>query len=64
VRPGLALAASVNGKIEAVGEAYGEGGETRFSMIVPPGSFRRGRNRVEVFAVRGTMLQRLASAGG
>jgi Sulfatase len=63
VRPGLALAVSVNGRIEGVGEAYEEGGERRFSVIVPPGSFRRGANRVEVFAVRGTTLQRLASAG-
>lgn len=63
VRPGQALAVAVNGRIEGVGQAYDEGGQRRFSIIVPPRSLRRGANRVEVFAVRGTSLQRLASAG-
>jgi hypothetical protein len=64
VAAGLPLAVAVNGRIEAVGEAYKEGGEMRFGMIVPPSSLRQGSNRVEVFAVRGSnQLQRLGSAG-
>jgi hypothetical protein len=63
VRAGLPLAVAVNGVIEGVGESYDEGGQRRFSVIVPPRSLRRGSNRVEVFAVRGTSLQPLGAAG-
>ena len=49
------VAVAVNGEIEAVGRSArlnGVVGE-RFAMMVPESSLRRGRNRVEVFEVRG-----------
>lgn len=53
VAGGTDLAVAVNGRIRATGESYAADGERRFSMLVPPHALRRGRNRVEVFALTG-----------
>ena len=53
-RAGLRLAVLVNGRICAVTEAYSDNGEVGFGALVPEGSLRPGRNRVEVRALRGT----------
>jgi hypothetical protein len=49
------VAVAVNGTVRAVGNTFklasGAGGEL-VSVLVPPGSLRQGRNRVEVLAVR------------
>jgi len=48
----LNLAMAVNGTIRAVTQTFdNEGGEARFSAIVPEASFRKGKNEVEVFVV-------------
>jgi hypothetical protein len=53
--PGREIAVAVNGTIVAVGNTFelvdGEEGEL-LSLMVPPDSFRPGRNRVEVFEAR------------
>jgi Sulfatase len=50
--PGREIAVAVNGRIAAVGSTFelveGDEGEL-VSVMVPPGAFRSGRNRVEVF---------------
>jgi hypothetical protein len=51
--PGEALAAAVNGRIAAVGRSFESAGSVRFSILIRPGYFRRGANRVEVYRVRG-----------
>ena len=53
--PGREVAVAVNGTIVAVGTTFelatGDEGEL-VSVMAPPGAFRPGRNRVEVFEVR------------
>ena len=45
----LRVAVVVNGIIRAVAPAYDSGGETRFGTLVPPASFRRGSNDVQIY---------------
>jgi hypothetical protein len=45
------LALAVNGKIAAVGRSYSDLNAIRFSMIVPPTSFRKGANTLALLAV-------------
>ncbi len=49
------IAASVNGRIEAVGYTFddGLGRGTGYSLLLPPDSLKRGYNRVELFLVQG-----------
>jgi len=48
----LNLAIAVNGMIRAVTRTFdNEGGEAKFSAIVPEASFHKGKNEVEVFVV-------------
>jgi Sulfatase len=61
--PGEALAVAVNGTIAAVGRSFEEGGETRFSILVPPRHFDSGPNRVAVYRVLGGGAARLESLG-
>lgn len=51
VADGTDLAVAVNGRIRATGESYAADGERRFSALVPPSTLRRGRNRIELFAL-------------
>jgi hypothetical protein len=59
------VAVAVNGRIRAVGRSFDlrRKGREYFSLMVPETSLRAGRNRVEVFEVRGggalVPLQRL-----
>ncbi|MBN1530678.1 MAG: sulfatase-like hydrolase/transferase [Thermoleophilaceae bacterium] len=52
--PGRDIAVAVNGRIAAVGNTFtlaeGEEGEF-FGVMIPPGSLRDGRNRIEVYEV-------------
>ena len=52
--PGRDIAVAVNGRIAAVGNTFtlaqGEDGEF-FSVMIPPSSLRKGRNRLDVFEV-------------
>jgi hypothetical protein len=59
---GAPLAVGVNDRIVAVGRSYPAGDTTRFSMLIPPNSLRRGRNVVEVFRVASNRLSRLGRA--
>jgi hypothetical protein len=55
------VAVAVNGRVEATSRTFtldGVPAET-FTMTVPESSLRRGRNRIEVFAVRGGRSPRL-----
>jgi hypothetical protein len=56
-----ALALAVNGRIEAVGRSFRLPGDRtmHFAMMVPPRSLHEGRNRVELFRVRGGARLRL-----
>jgi hypothetical protein len=53
--PGRSVAVAVNGKIVGVGQTFtlatGEGGQL-VAVMVPPGSFKQGRNDVRVYLVR------------
>jgi hypothetical protein len=46
-----------------VGRSFEEGGETRFSILVPPRHFDSGPNRVAVYRVLGGGAARLESLG-
>ena len=61
---GRDLAIAVNGTIEATTRSFtlATGGGPIFAAMVPPSSFRQGRNRVEIFEVEGSTLRRLGSA--
>jgi hypothetical protein len=62
-RNGQPLAVAVNGRIRAVGRSYASGKDQRFSMLIPPSTLRRGRNTIDVVAVRNDgEIVRLASA--
>ncbi len=63
VKPGTDLAVAVNGTVEATGEAYLEHGAPRFSMLIPPESLHRGRNKVVVYALNGSTWHELDSVG-
>jgi hypothetical protein len=51
VAKGERLLAAVNGRIAGVAQAYATGSTIRFSVLVPPSSFRPGRNAVRFFTV-------------
>jgi hypothetical protein len=51
VKPGTPIAVAVDGRVRGVSETFGDGGETWLSVMVPPGSFRAGRNRIEVMTI-------------
>ncbi len=51
MRPGTTLALALNGRVRAVTAAYTEDGRLRFSALLPPAAFRRGTNRLAVYAV-------------
>ncbi len=59
---GIPLAIAVNGRIRAIAQSYWVRKIARFSALIPPGSLRRGRNLVEVFAIAGDTLERLGAA--
>jgi hypothetical protein len=48
---GLPLAVAIDGRIRAVAQSWRQGGQTRFSAIVPPSALTAGEHAVEVFAV-------------
>ena len=52
------IAVAVNGTVRAVGNTFrlATGGGELFGVMVPPGSFRQGANRVQVFEVSGGRL--------
>lgn len=62
IPPGRTLAIAVNGTIRATSESYSVGGRVRFSGLVPPSAFRRGRNDVRVLLVDGGRLREVAHA--
>jgi hypothetical protein len=49
----MELAAALNGRIVAVGQSFTLAGDDaeRFSIMLPEGAFREGRNRVELLSV-------------
>ena len=59
---GLPLAVGVNGRIVAVGLSYPVRDMTRFSMLIPSQSLRRGGNVIEVFSVNAGRLLALGRA--
>jgi hypothetical protein len=50
-QPGDILAVVLNGHVAATTRSYGDRGSLRFTALVRPSGFRRGANRVEVYAV-------------
>jgi hypothetical protein len=54
LKPMRVIAASVNGRIEAVGYTFddGLGRGTGYSILLPPDSLKKGYNRVELFLVQ------------
>jgi hypothetical protein len=56
---GRPLAVAVNGTIAATTQTFEFHDEMRFAAFVPEETLRRGRNAVEVFAVRGGVLEQL-----
>ena len=63
VAAGTDVAVAVDGRVRGTGKAYKDGGDVRFSVLVPPETLRRGANRVEVFAVRGGGNRLVATSG-
>jgi len=62
--PGTPLAAAVNGKIVAVGEAYDTASGGAFGIVLPPESLRGSSAKVSLYSVSGgSTLAPLASAG-
>jgi hypothetical protein len=49
----LRVAVAVNGVIRAVAPSYDSAGEARFGTLVPPSSFRAGRNEVRIYLITG-----------
>jgi hypothetical protein len=54
VEAGTPIAVAVNGRVRGVSETFADGSETRFAVMVPPTSFQRGRNRIDVLAINRT----------
>jgi hypothetical protein len=52
-----ALAAGVDGFVQAVATPYREDGRDRFTLLVPPGSLHNGTNQIELFTVTGPSTQ-------
>jgi Sulfatase len=60
----LDLAVAVDGRIGAVTRTFDVDGDAHFAAFVPESAFRQGPNRVEVYAVRGSRLERLRGGAG
>ena len=60
---GSALAFALNGRIVATARSFKPVGrfDVEFASLLPPDGFRRGANRLEVFAVDGEQLARIGS---
>lgn len=56
---GQLLAVAVNGTIAATTQTFEFHSELRFAAFVPEETLRRGRNTVDIFAVRGGLLEQL-----
>jgi hypothetical protein len=56
VTAGGDVAIAVNGRIWAVAPSFEQGGNTRFSALLPPTAFRPGDNDIRVFLVSGDRL--------
>ena len=58
--PGTAIAVALNGRVVAVGETFKPIGKYRvdWSVLLPPEGFRAGRNRLDIFEVRGGTIGR------
>ncbi|HEV7804274.1 MAG TPA: sulfatase-like hydrolase/transferase [Solirubrobacteraceae bacterium] len=61
---GMRLAFALNGRIVAGGRTYWVGDTLRFSALLPAWRLRSGANDVTVYAMRGSMLEPVARAGG
>ena len=59
LREGQPLAVAVNGRIAATTRTFEFHDELRFAAFVPEQTLRRGKNTVEVFAIRGRTLEQL-----
>ena len=63
----MALAIAVNGRVRALTDSYLMDGEYRFGAMVPPASFRKGRNAITAFALdtdgSGARLAALGAGG-
>lgn len=64
-RTGEDIAVAVNGVVRGVGSTFrlATGGGEIFGLLVPEDSFRKGRNRVEVFRVAAGRLERMGGSG-
>jgi hypothetical protein len=62
VRPGQPLAIVLNGQIAATAETFEAIGAKRleWAAMLPPDKFREGHNTLQVFAIEGNALRRLA----
>lgn len=56
---GQPLAVAVNGTIAATTQTFEFHSEQRFAAFVPEQTLRRGKNKVDVFAIRGGVLEQL-----
>jgi hypothetical protein len=56
---GRLLAIAVNGRIAATTETFEHHSQMRFAAFVPEQTLRRGKNRIDVFAIRGGALEQL-----
>lgn len=48
---GVPLAATVNGRIAAVGQTYEDNGKTKYSILLPQSSLHSGNNRIALYAL-------------
>jgi hypothetical protein len=46
------LAVALGGRIVATARSYSDGGEERFSVLIPESALREGTNRLELFSVQ------------
>ena len=62
---GELVAIAANGRVVAVTRSYRDGSEVRLGAVISPALLRRGKNRIDAFAVTGSgEAVRLARAGG
>jgi hypothetical protein len=64
IRSGAALAFALNGRIVATGTTFKPVGgyQVEFASLLPPDSFKAGRNLLDMFAVHGETLTRIGGA--
>ena len=55
---GRTVAVALNGRVRGTARTFRDGSVTRFAVLVPPASLRRGRNDVAIHLVRGRPGQR------